>query len=149
MIGDLAFGEAFGCLESGTYHPWVAAIFDNVKASAWFRAVGYYPIVGRMLKPLIPKALVEKRKTHHQMTLEKVRRRQEQKTDRSDFLSGFLVDGADASDDEMINTARTLIIAGSETTATLLSGITYLLMKNPQVTAHPSAIIFICANDCV
>lgn len=32
----------------------------------------------------------------------------------------------------MIATARTLIIAGSETTATLLSGITYLLMKNPE-----------------
>lgn len=63
-----------------------------------------------------------------------MRKRQAQKTDRTDFLSGFLVEGADASDEEMIATSRTLIIAGSETTATLLCGITYLLMKNPKVS---------------
>lgn len=27
VIGDLAFGEAFGCLEKSDYHPWVKAIF--------------------------------------------------------------------------------------------------------------------------
>lgn len=71
------------------------------------------------------------------MTVEKVRKRQSQDTDRNDFLSGFLADDADATDAEMISTARTLIIAGSETTATLLSGITYLLMKNPEVSFQP------------
>lgn len=133
MIGDLAFGESFGCLKGGVYHPWVAAIFENVKVSSYMRAIGYYPTLRKSLQPLIPKSLAEKRKTHHDMTLAKVRIRQEQKTDRTDFLSGFLVEGADASEAEMIATARTLIIAGSETTATLLSGITYFLMKNPSV----------------
>lgn len=36
---------------------------------------------------------------------------------------------------EMISNASTLIIAGSETTATLLSGVTYLLLRNPRVLA--------------
>ena len=56
--------------------------------------------------------------------------RRSQKTGRADFLSGFLSDHADATETEMIATSRTLIIAGSETTATLLSGITYLLLKD-------------------
>ena len=67
------------------------------------------------------------------MTVAKVRARQARKSERADFLGGFLEPGADASDEEMIATARLLIIAGSETTATLLSGVTYLLAKNPRV----------------
>ena len=67
------------------------------------------------------------------MTVAKVRARQARKSERADFLGGFLEPGADASDEEMIATARLLIIAGSETTATLLSGVTYLLVKNPRV----------------
>ena len=67
------------------------------------------------------------------MTVTKVRARQERKSERADFLAGFLQPDADASDEEMIATARLLIIAGSETTATLLSSITFLLLKNPRV----------------
>ena len=81
----------------------------------------------------MPRELKEKRAKHREMTEAKVRARQNQKTDRADFLSGFLKEESDASEAEMIATARTLIIAGSETTATLLSGITYLLMKNRSV----------------
>ena len=32
LIGDLAFGEPFGCLQQGDYHPWVALIFNSIKA---------------------------------------------------------------------------------------------------------------------
>ena len=111
----------------------MAAIFENVKASSWFRAIGYYPVLGTLLKPLIPRSLKERRARHHAMTTAKVRARQERKTERADFLAGFVEEGADASDAEMIATSRTLIIAGSETTATLLSGVTYLLLKHPAV----------------
>lgn len=37
--------------------------------------------------------------------------------------------------DEMVSNASLLILAGSETTATLLSGTTYLLLKHPDVMA--------------
>ena len=36
---------------------------------------------------------------------------------------------------ELYNNAQTLVIAGSETTATLLSGITWYLLKNPETLA--------------
>ena len=31
-IGDLAFGEAFGCLVKGEYHDWVRTLYDYLKA---------------------------------------------------------------------------------------------------------------------
>ena len=133
IIGTLTFGEPFGCLADGGYHEWVAAIFKNVKASSFFRAAGYYSPLSKVLQYFIPSGLRVRRKRHHALTIAKVRGRQERKVEHADFLTGFLQPGADASDDEMIATARLLIIAGSETTATLLSGIAYLLCKYPKV----------------
>jgi cytochrome P450 len=34
IIGDLSFGESFGCLERGDFHFWITVIFDAVKAGA-------------------------------------------------------------------------------------------------------------------
>lgn len=34
VIGDLSFGESFGCLDQGEFHWWPALIFDAVKAGA-------------------------------------------------------------------------------------------------------------------
>lgn len=34
IIGDLVFGEPFGCLSGSGYHPWAALIFDTLKHSA-------------------------------------------------------------------------------------------------------------------
>jgi hypothetical protein len=37
VMGDLVFGESFGCLDSSDYHPWVKLIFDSVKLGAFNR----------------------------------------------------------------------------------------------------------------
>jgi cytochrome P450 len=31
LIGDLAMGESFGCMESSAYHPWVKMIYNYLK----------------------------------------------------------------------------------------------------------------------
>jgi hypothetical protein len=31
VIGDLAFGEPFGCFALGAFHSWVALIYETVK----------------------------------------------------------------------------------------------------------------------
>jgi cytochrome P450 len=41
--------------------------------------------------------------------------------------------GAELNDMELTSNAGVILIAGSETTATLLSGATYLILKNPEV----------------
>jgi cytochrome P450 len=38
VIGNLSFGSDFGCLSNSGYHPWVAAINDNLRENALLRA---------------------------------------------------------------------------------------------------------------
>lgn len=59
----------------------------------------------------------------------------ERETTRPDFMSYILANngdkGARLSQEEIISNASSLIIGGSETTSTLLSGVTWLLLTNP------------------
>lgn len=89
-----------------------------------------------MLTPLlshfVPKDILERRKKHGAYSREQALNRQQDNTDRLDLISGFLKPEAKISQMEYESTVRTLIVAGSETTATLLSGVTYLLLTNPE-----------------
>ncbi|KAL1872141.1 hypothetical protein Plec18167_006744 [Paecilomyces lecythidis] len=68
-------------------------------------------------------------------TKDKIEKRIDQKTDRPDFMSYVLRhnDEKGMSREEIQETFNVLMIAGFETTATLLAGCTYLLQKHPRV----------------
>ncbi|PUU77618.1 cytochrome P450, partial [Tuber borchii] len=64
----------------------------------------------------------------------KIIQRMNMKITRRDLLSGqFGPNGPGMTIPELSGQARTIITAGSETTATFLSGTTYHLLKNPRV----------------
>ncbi|KAL8723839.1 MAG: hypothetical protein Q9181_007146 [Wetmoreana brouardii] len=67
------------------------------------------------------------------LTAQKIERRLDRQTDRKDFINYILRHNNEKgmTREEIIATSGILIIAGSETTATLLSGATFLLLKNP------------------
>jgi cytochrome P450 len=65
------------------------------------------------------------------MTVEKSRRRLQLETDRIDFLGPLTKPSSGVSEEEFTSNASSLILAGSETTATLLSGATFHLLKSP------------------
>ena len=61
-------------------------------------------------------------------------------TERGDFWDRIMIKSADdnkggegMSQGEMLNNAAVLVLGGSETSATTLSGATYLLLKHPEV----------------
>ncbi|RAK95680.1 cytochrome P450 [Aspergillus ibericus CBS 121593] len=137
LIGDLAFGESFGGLDSSEYHHWVATIFESIRALAFVKLKDYYPLVFQVVATFLPKHLKEARQKqtgHSRMTVQK--RLQSQKDrGQADFMESMLrhrgeKDGL--TDEELEANADIIIIAGSETTATLLSGLTYFLLQNPQ-----------------
>lgn len=68
IIGDLAFGDPFGCLDMGQFHEWVALIFETVKAGAVEQATRRFAEAGsltqRILFKLIP-ARVRGYRTQH------------------------------------------------------------------------------------
>jgi cytochrome P450 len=91
IIGDLAFGEPFGCLEFGEFHSWVSLIFETVKAGAIEQATRRFATAGssfqHFLMSLIPNEIRERRRNHLKFSTEKVMRRLANKdTDHKDFI---------------------------------------------------------------
>ncbi|GAM34873.1 hypothetical protein TCE0_015f02743 [Talaromyces pinophilus] len=135
MFGDLAFGETFGCLTNSTYHPWVGMLIMSMKAGYFIIQSQKYPLLEKALLYMIPASLRQRKKDHLSLTQERVANRIAKQTDRPDFLSFILKheDSTGLTRPELEMNASTLIVAGSETTATLLSGCTYYLLRNPHV----------------
>lgn len=136
IIGDLAFGEPFGCLAAGVYHPWVDTIFDGFKLAVLNQAIKRLPIAAPILRRFIPQQLVKNQMDHLKLSFEKAQKRLETgNTEREDFMSYILRfnDEKGMNPDEIGENANILILAGSETTATLLSGTTFWLLKNPKI----------------
>lgn len=157
LVGDLSFGEPFGCLEESKYDPWVSMIFAGVKEAVfliqirrWVPNIDFY--LHKYAKVLLAKLL-----QHHALTNAKVAKRMATKTDRPDFMQALTAEdddgnqvgrspipctGCETNRDHKIlplleiqQNASLFVIAGSETTATALAGATYLLCSNPDTLA--------------
>ncbi|KAI5213461.1 hypothetical protein AUEXF2481DRAFT_701441 [Aureobasidium subglaciale EXF-2481] len=135
IIGDLAFGEPFDAIQNGEYHPWITNIFKAVQATQMIRITNAFPIVKLPLKFKAKKqqGSGDARAEHQRYSAELVARRMATETSRKDFMSYILRynDDKGMSVAEINQTAKVLVLAGSETTATLLSGAIYHLLKNP------------------
>lgn len=137
LMGDLAFGESFNGLRSTNIHSWVSMIYKSVKVLAFYMVMAQYPGVAALLNYCIPRGLKEARESHFQYTHDTTMKRVQNKPlhGRGDFMDSMLKKRGEKgglTDDELVSNSQLLIIAGSETTATLLSGVTYLLLQNPR-----------------
>lgn len=96
-------------------------------------AARQYSPIEKLLTAMIPPSLVAKRTKHLALADEKIKDRLAIETSRKDFTS-YILKNKDkevaVSRDEISANAGLLVIAGSETTATLLSGVTYYLLMN-------------------
>lgn len=87
IMGDLAFGEPLGLLDSSEYSPWVKAIFNGIKAGALMAFGLEYSAFGALTDLLLPRSLREKKALHFQYSVDRVERRLEKGdvTDKPDF----------------------------------------------------------------
>ena len=144
LIGDLAFGEPFNCLEDARLHPWIEAIYGNLKVSVLTSHVAFYGF-SWILPWLVPKRLFELRLINYQYVSDKIERRVKLGQERGDFLDKIIGQTSDKKGmtvEELKSNASNLTLAGSETTATLLSGTIYLLLTHPQVLSKLQHEIF-------
>jgi cytochrome P450 len=78
VIGDLTFGESFGCLDRGEFHFWIKLIFEAVKAGAIEQATRRFATPGSAtqtwLMKFIPNELRKNRADHLAFSREKVMR---------------------------------------------------------------------------
>ncbi|KAF7911191.1 uncharacterized protein EAF01_002699 [Botrytis porri] len=124
LIGDLCFAESTNALRTQEYNSWIANIFKGLKFARLFRLALFL-------------GLQKARQRHIQYTQYKTARRLDTVTDIRDLMSHILRhnDEKGMTRAESVKSTGTLIIAGSETTATLLSGALFHLLKNPSCTA--------------
>jgi cytochrome P450 len=90
VIGDLSFGEPFGCLESANYHPWVTLIFEVVEDLTWRLSMNRYMLFAPLLKYLIPRRVTNRFEEHSKLSQAKVQKRLAIQTDRHDFIGSMI-----------------------------------------------------------
>lgn len=75
IIGDMAFGEPFGCLREGKFHSWVSLITQTIKAGAFEQATRRMFKTGstmqQFLCKFIPESLRRQRVQHLELSKEK------------------------------------------------------------------------------
>ncbi|KAI1158681.1 cytochrome P450 [Nemania serpens] len=146
LIGDLSFGVdgGFGCLKNTSYHPWVKLIHSSIRQQGILLGL----IALGLREPI---AWIHKHTNgffadnkHRLIVKEKVAQRMHH-GQRPDFLDGLIrnKEALGLTEGHIATNASILILAGSETTATLLCGVTYyyyyyLLLFNINVGDVPS-----------
>jgi cytochrome P450 len=141
-IGDLGFGEPFGCMESSENHPWCSMIFTSLRAATYRVSLKFYPSLNWLMSFAIPKSVVKKGMEHWKMSEDKINRRLNLEKERPDLISMIKRDGEGViglSYPETIATSSVIIVAGSETSTTVLSGTTNHLVRNPDIQTSLAA----------
>ncbi|GAB7362522.1 hypothetical protein MBLNU230_g2841t1 [Neophaeotheca triangularis] len=137
ITADLLFGQPFGCLEDTQTHPYIELLFKPFSFTRVHYLMKYYPMFKRLTKYVVDPTIVQGRLEYLKWVYRQSRNRQAMETQRPDFITYIQAHNNDGSNnmssEEIDSNSSTLLTAGSETTATLLSGVTYLLLKNPNV----------------
>lgn len=133
IIADLVLGKPLGLLDSSELSPWVEAVFNNMRMVAIGGLMLEYPLLARIIKYFTPRSLREQQELHHKHTNDRVDERLRSSDERPDIWN-LVLQKADGklSLSQMYSNASVFMVGGSETTATLMSGLTYLLLQNPE-----------------
>ncbi|KAF2676351.1 benzoate 4-monooxygenase cytochrome P450 [Lentithecium fluviatile CBS 122367] len=142
IMGDLAFGEPLKLLEDAKYTPWVNSVFGHIRLVAISQVIRRWGF-DKLFQMCIPMKAKEQRKTHMRFSSDRVDARLAKKTDRPDIWTYVLRHSEDEEHKgkglhptEMHSNGAIFMLAGTETTATELSGLTYFLLKNPAKMAR-------------
>ncbi|XHG06437.1 hypothetical protein AWENTII_009632 [Aspergillus wentii] len=135
IIGDLTFGEPFNCLQDSNYHPFVSLILSSARAGVVFMSVGFFPLLKKILLAAMSRSKIKEfGEVQRELSIAKLRRRT-QVQQRYDLIEGLLQkkNELNISWESLEATCNIIVIGGSETTATLLAGVTYLLTTHPAI----------------
>ena len=136
VIGDLAFGEPFGCIVHGEYHFWVRTLFSYLKGMSLAAAPRYYPSFEFLLKRFIPQSILDGQLQHQQYANDRINKRLDTKTNRPDFMTSLMAKNTNfenMSRAEILSTFNFIVVGGAETSATVLTGIFNHLSRNEAI----------------
>ncbi|KAI0836433.1 cytochrome P450 monooxygenase-like protein [Hypoxylon sp. FL0890] len=134
IMAQLTFGESLGLLESSEYTPWVELVFKSIRLVPVLQILEYYPILKSLFKILEPKSVKHMRISHYKHSADRLHKRLARGSEQPDIWNIVFRDEENSrilTVPQMESNAQLFMAAGTETTATLLSGLTYLLLSNP------------------
>jgi cytochrome P450 len=137
ITSELAFGTSFNSLNEEKLRPFVH-LQDNLGGFiTGGRLVARFPLLSPIITRSIPQQLMTMMKTNRQWVQDVVNHRLSQGVmeEKKDFMSYILKhkdEDAAMTEGEIRETSRTLILAGAETTRTILTMVTYCLLKSPE-----------------
>jgi cytochrome P450 len=118
IIGALTFGESFGCLENQRMHPWIEAIFGNVKGVSIMGALKRTGF-GWIIPYIIPKRVAALRLSNAQFSADRMKSRLAKGTNQGDFMDSVMEKHVGTQPgslgltfDELTSNASHLVLAG-------------------------------------
>lgn len=131
---ELAFGTTANCLNQAD-QPHLQVLGNRAKSVVFFQFALQYGLMS-VLQFMTPKYAREARRKHLALSAAKVQARLQAKNPGKDFMFYILENQEEKfSSLDLTLLASTFIVAGSNTTADTMTGLTYLLLRNPDKMA--------------
>jgi cytochrome P450 len=118
LIGDLAFSQSFGCLETDVLHPWIKVVFGAFKALPLLRVIreiSGVPFLGGYAKHLLPTKIKQMWIDHFNYRSDLIDERLASGKDRPDMVHYLTTKkGLPLTINEIKENAVQMVTAGSE-----------------------------------
>lgn len=135
IIGELAFGESLGLLDDGKMYGWIESLNESLILAPFLTLADSFPFLTKLVMMMMPERILNSQKENTQYATDLVEKRlaKGKVTEKPDFWSLVLNnrDSEILDEEDMKANANLFMAAGSETTATMLSGLMYNLLSNP------------------
>lgn len=137
LMGELSLGESFHSLEIADYRPFVTGFIKNLQAVMYIISSNYLPEIRAVLLWWVPQKVWTNHVKHGQYVGHQVRARltEGDNPHKPDFITWLCrfnnTEKVGMSIPEIESNIGTILIAGSETTATSITAIIFELLKHP------------------
>ena len=136
VMGDLTFGESFGCLENNRSHRWLALVQSSQEFIGLLHFMMAFNITSLFYNLALRLPITQQWVQSIDIAFDKAKNRLDRGAkDRKDILSLIWTDAQDekltVTKEEVLQVSTVLCLAGMETTSTSLSGIVWWLLQTP------------------
>lgn len=135
IIGGVLWGSSFGCLDEVRSHPWLQVI-SQFKAALIAGAFKFYPPFDDIIMLITPKSALAGLMEIWKTTEEKIADRLATDNPYTDVIAHVIAANESASDlhmsfEEIEVNAMMIVVGGSESVTTVLTGIINYLIRSP------------------